>query len=138
MKYLLSLCLLLLSSVSFASENLVVVVPKNSAITSLNNVDVANIFLARTNRFPNGDKSVPLELKTGELRTDFYKNISGKTPRQLMSYWTTLVFTGKGRPPKSYSNYEELKQKFANVHGAITYVDISQVTEEMRIVYKFP
>lgn len=34
-------------------------------------------------------------------QTTFYREIAGKTLPQINSYWTTLIFTGKGKPPRS-------------------------------------
>lgn len=136
MKAIFTLLLMFFGATAFAQT--VVVVPKNSKVKSLNDVDVANIFLARTNRFPNGEKSIPIELKDDILRKSFYQDISGKTPKQLTAYWTTLVFTGKGRPPKRYSDHKELMSKFALNSGTITYLDKALVTNNMRIVYSFP
>lgn len=53
MKAIFTLLLMFFGATAFAQT--VVVVPKNSKVKSLNDVDVANIFLARTNRFPNGE-----------------------------------------------------------------------------------
>ena len=136
MKFILVSLLMLLST--SALGDVVVVVNKDSLITSLNDLQVANIFLARTNRFPNGEKSKPIELKKGDARSHFYQNISGKTPKQLTAYWTTLVFSGKGRPPKGFTDYNELLKTFDLESGAITYLELGQVTENMRIVYAFP
>jgi len=118
--------------------NVVVVVSKKSSIESLSGTEVANIFLARTNRFPDGEKSVPIEFNGDKFRAEFYQSISGKTPGQLMAYWTTLVFTGKGRPPKSFDSYEKLSKQFSLAAGHITYLEQNLVTDDMKIVYRFP
>lgn len=136
MKLFITLLLITLSSLSYAQT--VVVVAKGSDIETLDDQYVANIFLARTTRFPNGSRAMPIELKGNPLRSRFYQEISGKTPNQLYAYWTTLVFTGKGKPPRSYSNAEELQKKLLSHQGSITYLPIDQVTKEMKIVYSFP
>lgn len=128
--------LLLISSVTSAQT--VVVVAKDSNIKSLDYQHVANIFLARTNRLPNGEKAQPLELKENPLREYFYQAISGKSPKQLYAYWTTLVFTGKGKPPLAVSNSGELIQKLQNSPGAITYIAAEHVTDDMQVVFTFP
>lgn len=129
---------LLICFCSSVYSQTVVVVPTDSMVKSLSDLDVANIFLARTNRYPNGEKSIPIELKNDILREMFYQNISGKTPKQLTAYWTTLVFTGKGRPPKGYMTNNELMHKFEMDSRAITYLDETHVTSNMRVVYSFP
>ena len=116
----------------------VVVVAKDSPIDDLDSQHVANIFLARTNRFPNGEKAAPIELKSQTAREGFYQKISGKSTRQLNAYWTTLIFTGKGKPPKGYPSSADLLLKLNSQSGAITYIAETQVTDEMKIVYRFP
>ena len=116
----------------------VVVVAKNSVIEQLNDRQIANIFLARTKHFPNGEKASPMELKHNEMRASFYRQISGKTLNQLNAYWTTLVFTGKGKPPRPYSDSRDLLEKFNRQPGAITYLSREQVTARMKVVYSFP
>ncbi len=122
----------------FCQAQTVVVVAKDSPIESLDDQYIANIFLARTSRFPNGEKAQPIELKNNDLRKRFYQDISGKTPRQLNAYWTTLVFTGKGKPPHSYTNAEDLQMKLLAQPGCITYLPLDEVTDNMKIVYRFP
>lgn len=140
MKYIsLSLVLiyLLFTSNANAFSSLVVVVSKDSTIESLNENDVANIFLARTRYYPNGEKSTPVELKDSNFREEFYQNIAGKNTKQLMAYWTTLVFTGKGRPPKAYKELAPLLDKLSTQKNYITYLDSALVTNNMKIVYRF-
>ena len=120
-----------------AQSSVVVVVAKNSTIEALDLNQVANIFLARTNRFPNGEKSTPVEFVYGNSREEFYVNISGKNTKQLMAYWTTLIFTGKGRPPKGYKELEQLMDALPLKLNYITYLDSSLVTEDMKVVFRF-
>lgn len=141
MKYFTSIIILIslvTSLKSFASEDLVVVVSKDSAINSLNEIEIANIFLARTRYYPNGEKSMPIELKHSKFRDEFYQIIAGKNTKQLMAYWTTLVFTGKGRPPKTYTELDSLLEKLSTQKNHITYLNINLVTDDMKIVYRFP
>lgn len=120
------------------AAQIVVVVAKNSEINQLDNTSVANIFLAKTKQFPNGEKALPIELKNNTLRSKFYFGISGKTQSQLNAYWTTLVFTGKGKPPQSLSDEDKLLLKLMQKPGAISYMLENQVTEDLKIVYQFP
>lgn len=124
--------------ISWAEDSLVVVVPKGSTIDNLTEDDIANIFLARTKYYPNGERSIPIELKRGKQRDEFYQLIAGKNTKQLMAYWTTLVFTGKGRPPKSYNELDALLEQLPSEVSYITYLDSEQVTDNMKVVYRFP
>jgi hypothetical protein len=132
-----SLLLISLLVMQLRAETLIVVA-KDSPIETLDAKYVADIFLARTTRFPNGDKALPLEMKGNAIRDLFYQQLSGKTSAQLNAYWTTLIFTGKGRPPATLDNPGELAGKLAREKGAISYLAAEQLTDDMKVVYRFP
>lgn len=136
MKIMTFLLLYLISCFSFGQ--VVVVVAQDSSIDVLNEQHVENIFLARTSRYPNGEKAYPIELKDPQSRAYFYLHVSGKSLSQLNAYWTTLIFTGKGRPPKSYTLAKDIERLLSANTGAITYLQSHQVTQNMKVVYRFP
>ncbi|WP_340678415.1 hypothetical protein [Paraglaciecola sp.] len=137
MRSFLMLILLLSSFVARGEGEIVVVVAKNSVINTLDEQYVANIFLARTKQYPNGEKAIPIEIKRSDIRTGFYQTISGKTPTQLNAYWTTLVFTGKGKPPLGLTDPKEVEQRLISRPGTITYLSADDVTDNMKVVYRF-
>ena len=128
--------LLLLLASTGARGEFAVVVADDSPIDSLEEMEVASIFLAKTNRFPNGDRAMPIELKDNPVRSDFYREVSGKTPSQLNSYWATLVFTGKGKPPRGYRDKQEFVQQLEHLPGAISYLPADQVQPGMKVVFR--
>ena len=133
------LCLLFLAGVSLTcSAQFAVVVPEHSSIDMLSEEQVAGIFLGKTNRFPNGERAQPMELDDEMLRRLFYETMSGKSLTQLNSYWATLVFTGKGRPPKRLSGVEDMVRKLPAQPGAISYLPRKEVPEGMKVVFTHP
>jgi hypothetical protein len=137
MRSFLMLILLLSSFVARSEAEIVVVVGKTSIISTLDEQHVANIFLARTKQYPNGEKAIPIEITHSDMRIGFYQTISGKTPTQLNAYWTTLVFTGKGKPPMGLSDSKEIEQRLISRPGTITYLRAEDVTDNMKVVYRF-
>lgn len=117
--------------------NLVVVVAKDSEINELDEGTVENIFLSRTNRYPDGSKAKPIELKNNDSRTEFYTRLTGKSPKQLSAYWTSLIFSGKGKPPKKLDDVNNVIEIAANDTGIITYMDADLVTDDFKVVYSF-
>ncbi|TYK65930.1 hypothetical protein [Colwellia echini] len=118
--------------------NLVVVVSKDSSINILNSTQVADIFLARTQYYAEGEKAIPIELHKGEFREEFYQKISGKNNEQLMAYWTTLVFSGKGKPPVTFDKMHLLIAHLSTQKNYITYLNSESITDQMKIVYRLP
>ncbi len=121
-----------------ASAELAIVVAKESPLQSLQKSDAANIFLAKTNRLADGSRIKPLELDDDNIKADFYKQVTGKTLPQINSYWTTLIFTGKGRPPRSLKESRRLIDLLKSDPQTITYLPIEQVDESLKVVLTFP
>lgn len=137
MKYLKALCAasLLLIWIGTANAGVVVIVSADSTIEQLNKGDVSDIFLAKKSAFPNGASAVPVDqVENSADRESFHEMVTGMSGRQLKSYWSKLVFSGKGEPPKEVSDAEIVSEVAADP-SKIGYVDSSRVTDSVRVVY---
>lgn len=135
MRALLGLIALLAATAGHAE--LVVVAGRGSPIEKLDQREVANIFLARTTHLADGSRVRPIELSDSGYKAAFYREISGKTLAQVNSYWTTLIFTGKGKPPKGIGEPSRLAEALNSDPYAITYIPLGQITESMKVLYVF-
>ncbi len=136
MRLLIMLMMLILWSCSWqVRADMVVVVAKTSSITELTEREIKRFFLAKTRRLRNGRRIQPMELSGSDYKEHFYRLVAGKNLRQLNSYWTTLIFTGKGRPPKSMDKIEALVTEIANNPSAITYLPEEYLDERLKVVY---
>lgn len=128
--------LLLLCSTNLHAETLVVVGHK-SPIDNLSEDEVSNIFLGKISYLKHVGRITPITLNEERHYYAFYKRISGKSPAQVNSYWTTLIFTGKGKPPKEIRSREELLQVLANNPGAVAFVPDSALHSNLKVVHTF-
>lgn len=138
MPRILFLMLLALLLPRLATAEIAIVVPKNSPINTMEAKQISDLFLSRTNRYPNGDKAYLVAVSDRELRDDFYRQISDKSPSQLRSYWTTLIFSGKGKPPRALDNKQSLLDYMEHNVTAISYINKADVTANMKVIYLFP
>src|ERR1700722_10056192 len=108
----------------------VAVVSAKSTVTTLSKSQVADIFLGKTTRFPDGSQAVPIDQSEGTLaRDEFYTWIAGKSAAQMKAYWSRIIFTGRGQPPKAVPGSTETKRLVvANPH-AIGYIDPKTVDD---------
>lgn len=127
------LCVLFLSAACRA--DVAIVAGKDSPIDKLNAHEVADIFLAKTRYLADGKRVTPLELRENSYRAAFYRNISGKTLPQINSYWTTLIFTGKGRPPHTVDNLEQVVELLNSNPYAISYLPLDEIGETLKVLY---
>jgi ABC-type phosphate transport system substrate-binding protein len=118
---------------ALASADVVAVVSAKSAVKALTPSQVADIFLGRVSRFPNGVLAVPIDLRDGSPeRDEFYAKITGKTPAQIKAYWSKIIFTGRGQPPKAVPTELDVKKIIAADDTAIGYIDASLLDDSVR------
>lgn len=124
---------------AFVRAEVAVVVNPSSGITSLTEDDVSRIFLGKSKSFPNGSAAVPVNQDEGApARDKFNEAICKKNASQYKAYWSQLVFTGKGTPPKDAGNDAAVKALIAANPNMVGYVDASAVDASLKVVYKIP
>lgn len=129
----LTLCL---GTVMAAHAQAVAVVSAQSHIITLSKVQIADIFLGYTARFPDGSKATPVDQPEGSaVRDEFYLKFTGKSPAQIKAYWAKLIFTGRGEPPRSVPNSSALKKLIASDPHRIGYIDQSEVDDSVKVVH---
>jgi ABC-type phosphate transport system substrate-binding protein len=126
---------LTLSLSAQAQADIVAVVSAESSITRLSTGQLADIFLGKVSRFPDGSLAVPVDLSDGSAERDqFYAKVTGKTPAQIKSYWSKIIFTGRGQPPKAVQNDSDMKKYVAANIDAIGYIDSTMVDNSVRVL----
>jgi ABC-type phosphate transport system substrate-binding protein len=128
--------LLLACSAALAQANdLVVVVSARSPIESLRPDQVAAIFLGQSPRFPNGAVATALDQPIGSNERDqFYLRVAGKTPALLKAYWSKMVFTGRGQPPRELSGSAAVRKAVADDPNLIGYIEREALDPSVRPV----
>jgi len=118
-----------------SSQEVVAVVSAKSPVTALNPSQVADIFLGKTSRFPDGTQAVPIDLaEDSPARDKFYAQFTGKSPAQVKAHWSKIIFTGRGQPPRQASSYSEAKKMIAENPNAIGYIDNAEVDRSVRVL----
>ena len=114
---------------------MVAVVSAKSPITSLNSGQVADIFLGKTSRFPDGTLAVPIDLpEESPVRERFYAEYTGKSPAQVKAHWSKIIFTGRGQPPRQVGSGAEAKKVLSENPNAIAYIDSKLVDGSVRVL----
>lgn len=126
---------LFLTQVAFANSNLAVIVSKDSAIEEISKKDISKIFLSKTKNLPNGQKAITVELNDNKYQKIFYKYVSGKSLKRLKKYWATMIFTGKGQPPRKMTNSAEIIEFVKNNVNAIAYIPMKDaLSSDIRMI----
>ena len=106
---------------AFAAD-VVIVCNKNVPEDSLSKGEVKNIFLGKKTRWRNDEKIIFVISEASEAHKTFLKEYIGKNAFQYANYWKKQVFTGKGKPPKSFGTEESLLDYVSDTEGAIGYL----------------
>jgi ABC-type phosphate transport system substrate-binding protein len=126
--------LLLLDSQPLSADEVAVVSAK-STVTTLSKSQLADIFLGKTTHFPDGRQAVPIDQSEGTTaRDEFYTRIAGRSAAQMKAYWSKIIFTGRGQPPKAAPSSIETKKLVAANPNAIGYIEPQLVDDTLRVV----
>ena len=116
--------LLLAASARAAASELVVIVSAKSPVATLRADQVADIFLGQLATFPDGAQAVALDQQVGSpQRDEFYAKVAAKSPPLLKAYWSKMIFTGRGQPPKEAGTSAAVRKMVADNPALIGYID---------------
>lgn len=133
------LLVLLLCCSSAGAAEFVVIVSARNPLTTLRAEQVAAIFMAQTGRFPNGEPAQALDLPVGSaLRDDFYNSVAARTPALMKAYWTKMVFTGRGQPPRELPSSAAVRKLVADNPAMIAYIDKSALDASVKAIQVTP
>ncbi|KAB7884827.1 hypothetical protein [Poseidonibacter ostreae] len=121
-------------SINLNASSLAVIVSKDSSIENISKKELSKIFLSKTKKLPNGDKSLTLEYINKKYQSEFYKIVCNKNEKQLKKYWAKMIFTGRGQPPKKLKSIEELISFVQNNKNAISYIPTSHMNDNLKII----
>jgi hypothetical protein len=137
LRWCLAVCLLCCGMASAA--DFVVIVSAKNPVSTLRADQVAAIFLSQSGRFPGGAEAVPLDLALGSaLRNDFYSAVAARTPALMKAYWTKMVFTGRGQPPRELASSAAVRRLVADNPAMIAYIDKSALDASVKTIQVTP
>ncbi len=122
-------CGLLLSLLtSTVAAEVVVVVSADNALDSLSRAQLSDLYLGRSVSLPNGESLTPIDQSDrSPVHEQFYQEYLGRSPAQIKSHWSRLIFTGRGQPPRSVSDSQAVADVVSDDRTAIGYIDSKQV-----------
>jgi ABC-type phosphate transport system substrate-binding protein len=133
-RYLLLTAMLWLSCASAHGE-VVAVVSADNAVSGLSMTDIADIFLGKRARYPDGRAAIPLDQTEGSAeREAFYSRYANKSPVEMKMHWSKLIFTGRGQPPRQVGDASAVKAALAMQPNAISYLERSLVDDTLTIL----
>ncbi len=113
----------------------VVVVHPQNPYLNLDRGFVADAFLKKATRWPNGDVIKPVDLPSSSApRAPFSQSVLKRSVASVKSYWQQMIFSGRDVPPPELAN-DDLVLKYVSTHvDAIGYVSGDAKLGDARVV----
>jgi ABC-type phosphate transport system substrate-binding protein len=100
----------------------IIVHPGNSS-ASLDRRFLAEAFLKKTTRWPDGELIRPVDLPPDSaVRHRFTEDALNRSVAAVKSYWQQQIFAGRSVPPAELNGEEEVVKYVARSPGAVGYV----------------
>lgn len=116
-------------------DEIVIVVSADSPVKELSRLQLADIYLGRTSRFPDDQPAVPIDQEPeSPARERFYETFLGRSQAEIKAHWSKIIFTGRGRPPRDAPTGADVKRVVAGDPKAIGYIERRLVDESVRVV----
>ncbi|WP_144173131.1 phosphate ABC transporter substrate-binding protein [Pseudomonas sp. Kh13] len=122
-----------LATASTLARAEVAVIVNAGASAAPSQAEVANIFLGKDSSLKGLDQK-----GWNPNKERFYSALTNKNESQLKSYWSGLVFTGKGQPLQSVDDDAAVIAKVGSEANAIGYVDASAVNDKVKVLFTLP
>lgn len=128
--------LVLAGTAQLSYAGVAVVVGAGSPLASAPAADVVKIFLGKKKDL-GGNPVVPIDQAEGTgARSEFYTNVVKKSEAQLKSYWSRLIFTGKGQAPQVVGGDADVKGMVASNPNLVGYIDAGAVDGSVKVIYQ--
>lgn len=100
-----------------------VIVHPHNPTTTLERKNVADVFLKKITRWPDGAPIRPVDLHPDSpVRRRFSDDVLNRSVAAVKSYWQQMVFSGRQVPPPELESEEQVVRYVLKNPGAIGYV----------------
>jgi len=118
-----------------AADGFQVVINEANETTEMSRADVARIFLKKRAEWPTGTPIVAVDQeRTSDVRREFSLEIHRKDPDAVSAYWQTLVYSGRGVPPRVLKSDAEVVRFVQENPGAVGYVSGQASTDGVQVL----
>lgn len=131
---LLGVAAILWATMPLEAADVKVIANSSVSASSVSADELKRVFLGTKSSLDDGSHVQPVLEKGGAAHAAFLQEYLGKTDSALMTYYRSLVFTGKGSMPKILGSDAEMAEYVAKTKGAIGYVSASAGTPGVKVL----
>jgi ABC-type phosphate transport system substrate-binding protein len=105
--------------------DVLIITNKDVKDTAITKEDLKEIFLGKKVQWTDNTKIRFVTSKEPDSHKTFLRTYINKSAKQYSNYWRKMVFTGKGKIPKSFTTSAEMIEYVSGTSGAIGYIGSS-------------
>src|SRR5882757_6337692 len=118
-----------------AQSNYRIIVHPGNPSTSVDRKFLAEAFLKKTTRWPDGELIRPVDLPPDSpARHRFTEDALNRSVAAVKSYWQQQIFAGRSVPPAELNGEEEVVKYVSRSPGAVGYVGAGGELTGVRVV----
>ena len=129
----LTCCLTLFIFAAVATADVIVITHPDTAIDSMSERDVRDLFLGNRSRV-GGVNFIPVLLRDGSTHDAFLSARIGRTAVQFQTHWRNIVFTGRGKALASFDSEAEVVEFVSENRGAIGYISSGTAHGNVKVI----
>jgi len=125
----------LLCCVTTATAQVAVVAHKDVPVESISKDQLLDFYIGDIQAWPSSELEIIVcDLREkGDVKDGFYDYL-GKSSSRMRSIWLKRKLAGEGNPPLFFPSEEELLEHITNTPGAIGFVHLTKVTDNVKIL----
>jgi ABC-type phosphate transport system substrate-binding protein len=118
-----------------AGPQFVVIVQRQSPLSSVPRELLADLFLKKVTRWPDGSLARPLDLTPrSPVRARFSESVLKRSVETVRMYWQQRIFSGRDLPPPELETDEAVVGRVAATPGAVGYVSATTNVSTVKVV----
>ena len=116
------------------SAKVAIIAHKDNTNVGITENEVSRIYLGKLKTFPDGTNVIPIDLASGDAKKHFYAKVVRKNDAQLRAYWSRIIFTGKGQPPRQEDSESSVLNLVSSNPNLLGYVDSTKATDDVSVL----
>jgi ABC-type phosphate transport system substrate-binding protein len=112
-----------------------VIVNAKNPVKAISKAQLAAMFLKKQDAWETGALVIPVDQpERAAVRQTFSREVIGKPPAAVKSYWNQLVFSGRNVPPAERISDADVVNFVRNTPSAVGYVSATAQTKGVKVL----
>ena len=124
-----------LALASDSGSSVRLIVHPSNTVASFERAFLADAFLKKATRWPDGEAIEPVDQRYGTpVRDRFSEHVLRRSAAAIRSYWQQRIFTGRGVPPPELDSDAAVLRYVQTHRGGVGYVSESAAISAVNVI----